>query len=165
MIPLYLVIVNKSFGGAQLGDRLTGLAAADPNCRFHFVVPVTRPVQGWTYTDAQAVQEATDRLALMLEFSHRLGLNATGEVQGNAAGGDPVTAAKAALRVYDAQAVILSTFPVGLSRWLAQGALNRLRASVDIPVEHIIGVPPSTDTAQARIGFDQWQASRGYASV
>ena len=46
-----------------------------------FVVPATVPDYGWTWTEAQPLADARERIQIMIEFSRAMGLTAQGEVR------------------------------------------------------------------------------------
>ena len=63
-----------------------------------------------------------------------MGVAATGEVGSK----EPVDAVRDALRGREVDEIILSTLPVGVSRWLGQDVPTKLRRSVNVPVEVVI---------------------------
>ncbi|MGY1622082.1 hypothetical protein ACI789_07810 [Geodermatophilus sp. SYSU D00965] len=51
-------------------------------------------------------------------------------------------AATAALARFPADAVIVSTLPLGLSRWLRRDLPGRLERAARLPVEHVVEADP-----------------------
>lgn len=84
--------------------------------------------------DQRAVAEARERLAVAVELLRDAGIDGHGEV-GDA---DPLNAMADAHATFDADAVLLSTWPEGMSHWLERDLLARARARVDVPVDHIV---------------------------
>ncbi len=115
-----IVVGNQSLCGRALMAELAERVAADPQVRFHVVVPLS---SGGDLTAARA------RLERQLGLIAELGVSATGEV-GEA---DPVAAIEAALTREPAAAVILSTLPPGSSRWLRSNVPSGVGRRVSVP--------------------------------
>lgn len=133
----YLVVANQTLGGQSLVDKVRALMAEGP-CQFHLVVPATHPHEHLTWTEGGATAIARHRLDEALAELRSLGADVDGEI------GDerPVDAVGDALRArpgYDA--ILLSTLPPGLSRWLNQDLPHRLERAFGVPVVHLTGTP------------------------
>jgi hypothetical protein len=130
----YLVVANQTLAGEALASKVRELARAGP-CSFHVVVPATPPQDhAWTEGEARAI--ATRRLDAALTRFGDLGLEATGEV-GDAS---PMLAIEDALREHGPfDAVVLSTLPPGISRWLKLDLPHRIGSVFGLPVHHVIG--------------------------
>ena len=130
----YLVIANRTLCEQHLLDEVHRRRLADPGCRFHLIVPATHP--SGSFTDEQCWHDAEARLAEALEFFAIAGVSATGEV-GDA---NPVYAVGDVLlrELGRFDELILSTLPVGSSKWLAQNMVRRLKRSTGLPVTHVI---------------------------
>jgi len=131
----YLVVANQTLKQPELTEEIRTCIDAGP-CDFFLLVPATRahePVQ-WTPADARAV--ARRRLDSALERFRALGAEVVGEV------GDPspVVAIGALLRRRSFDALILSTLPVGPSRWLRHDVPSRIERLFNMPVELV--TPP-----------------------
>jgi hypothetical protein len=135
----YLVIANRTLCEQHLLDELHRRRLADAGCRFHLVVPASHPSGG--FTDATCEEEASRRLAEALDTLACGGISATGEV------GDPnpvYAVGDVILReIGRFDEIILSTLPVGMSRWLAQNMVRRLRRATGLPVTHVIAEVPA----------------------
>ena len=140
-MPTYLVVANQTLGGAELLDHVRSLAASggDDPCTFHLVVPATPSKDHLTWTEGEAHTIASERLDESLERLRSMGLEVTGEV-GDAS---PLLAVDDALRHRTVDGVIVTTLPVGLSRWLKMSLPDRLERKCDVPVTHIV-VQPET---------------------
>jgi hypothetical protein len=136
----YLVVANQTLKQPELTEKIRARNDAGP-CDFFLLVPATRvhgPVQ-WTPADAIAV--ARRRLDGALERFRALGADVVGEV------GDPspVVAIGDVLRRRSFDTLILSTLPVGPSRWLRHDVPARIQRLFNIPVEQV--TPPLDLTA------------------
>ena len=131
----YLVVANQTLKQPELAEKIRACNDAGP-CDFFLLVPATRvhgPVQ-WTPADANAV--ARRRLDGALERFRALGADVVGEV------GDPspVAAIGDVLRRRSFDTLILSTLPVGPSRWLRHDVPGRIQRLFNLPVELV--TPP-----------------------
>ena len=129
----YLVVANQTLGGAHLLSALQQRAAAGP-CHIHVLVPAGPDPHGWSSDEAGDTAAAQRRLDAAMESMRSLGAEVSGEI------GDPrpVDAVSDALRAGSYDEIILSTLPVGVSRWLRMDLLHRLsRAVDDVPITHI----------------------------
>jgi hypothetical protein len=134
----YLVVANQTLGGQHLLDKVRECLDAGP-CSFHIVAPATRPREHLTWVEGEAMAIAGDRLERALKEFHNLGAEADGEV-GDA---DPVQAIGDALREqgHHFDEIILSTLPLGPSRWLKRDVPHRVEGLFRLPVTCIIGMP------------------------
>jgi hypothetical protein len=98
------------------------------------VVPATPVPHALTWDEDEAIAAAQARLDEVLVRLRGLGAPATGEIGSP----DPVAAVQDAMRARHVDEVILSTLPVGISRWLGQDVPSRLRGAVRVPVAVVI---------------------------
>ena len=84
--------------------------------------------------DAKAVAAARERLAVAVELLREAGIHGRGEV-GDA---DPLNALADAHATFGAHAILLSTWPEGMSHWLERNLLARARERVGVPVHHVV---------------------------
>jgi hypothetical protein len=138
VVPMrsYLVVANQTLGGAHLLSAVRERMRAGA-CRFHVIVPATRPREHATWTEGDAQALAQERLDQALAAFQELGAPATGEV------GDerPIQAIADVLMREPFDEIILSTLPPGMSRWLKMDLPHRVEAVYGLPVTHIIGQP------------------------
>jgi hypothetical protein len=132
----YLVVANQTLGGEHLTQKVKELLA-EGTCRFHVLVPATIPADHAVYTEGEAVALAQARLDDALKRFRDMGAEADGEV-GDA---NPLEAIGDALRDEKFDEIVLSTLPVGASRWLKQDLPHRVERSFELPVVHIVGEP------------------------
>jgi hypothetical protein len=130
----YLVIANRTLCEQHLLDEIRRRRVADAGCRFHLVVPASHPAGG--FTDEQCHAEAERQLAEALNTLAVAGIAATGEV-GDA---NPVYAVGDVIlrELGRFDEIILSTLPVGMSKWLSQNMVRRLKRATGLPVTHVI---------------------------
>jgi hypothetical protein len=135
-VARYLVIAHQTADSPELAAALRQAKTTDPEASFVLVVPAT-PVEhltGWTEGEARAVAAQAGERAAHALARHRVELAAV--VVGDP---DPVNAAADEYNDRpDYDQVILSTLPVGASRWLKADSYNRLRRRLDLPVTHVV---------------------------
>jgi hypothetical protein len=125
----YLIVVNQTFASPTLAAAIAE-RMRQGEATFHVVVPATPVGHGFTWDEQEALAAAEARLAEILERLRGIGAPASGEVGSK----DPVAAVADAMRSHQADEVILSTLPPGISRWLGQDVPSRLRGSIGIPL-------------------------------
>jgi hypothetical protein len=128
-----LVVANQTLGGRALMEVLRE-QLADDDCAIHIVVPATNPADHWVYTEGEARSLAEERLEQAMKRFDQLGCEATGEVGDS----NPLYAIRDAIRERKVDAIIVSTLPPGISRWLGMDLPSRVERTFDIPVTHII---------------------------
>jgi hypothetical protein len=143
----YLVVANQTLGGDQLLSEVRQRAAEGPSS-FYVVVPNTAsidvvPALGGPVPpgsagvalegDRRATQQAEARLRLTLSKLRSEGVQADGEL------GDPepLTAIEQALASQAFDAIIISTLPGGISRWLGMDLPSRAERKFKLPVTTI----------------------------
>jgi hypothetical protein len=128
-----LVIANETLGGRPLVDAVRE-HAAEEETRFVLCVPQTRPRAGYVVYDDAVFDAAQARVDLAVGFVRSEGMNAVGEVGDP----DPYAATMDAVREYDPDAIIISTFPESRSGWLRRDLIERIRQASRLPVEHVV---------------------------
>lgn len=125
-----LVVANRTLGGQQLLETVRAELDRGP-VSFHVLAPV--PVAAERGSHEQAVAQARERLDRQMERWAQLGAQVDGEV----VGAEPYDAILEAFALGRFDAVIVCTLPPGISRWLGQDLVGRLRDAVDVPVAHV----------------------------
>ena len=142
----YLVIANETLLGMPLTEEVKRRIEADRgDCAIHVVVPASHGMGMWTEGQAKA------KAARQLEHGEARfkGMGAK-EVDGEVGDPSPVLAVGDALLAAkaDFDEVIISTLPLGRSRWLKQDVIHRLqRTYPKLTVTHVIGTPAEQPTA------------------
>jgi hypothetical protein len=140
-VPRYMVVANQTLGGEPLVTAIRELARAG-QCTFHLVVPISPP-RDHVWTEGEARAEATERLDAALDRLRVLGV----EADGNVGDESPMLAIEDAVREdgpFDA--IVLSTLPPRLSRWLKLDLPHRVESAFGVRVIHVVGEPESTGT-------------------
>ena len=131
----YLIVANQTLAADQLTDRVRQLCAEGP-CTFHVVVPATHAKDHAFQTEGHDHALADKRLEAALERFRSIGAEADGEV-GDASPFLAVRDCLLADGTYDG--VIVSTLPLGVSRWLKQDLPHRLERTFGLPVTVLTG--------------------------
>jgi hypothetical protein len=108
-------------------DAAGKLAAQDANAKFTLLVPATPVGDLVTWEEGETQEVARSRARSAAEALQRQGINLVSVRVGDA---DPVLAVDdeyLAGRRYDA--IVISTLPPGLSRWIKMDVVSRLRRS------------------------------------
>jgi hypothetical protein len=130
----YLVVAHRTLGSKELLHALRDRLAFGP-ARFYLVVP-ERHANSLVWTDHRARAEARRDLYEARARFFAEGVMVDGEVGDT----NPVYAATSVLRreglgTFDE--IILSTMPLGLSRWLRLDVPRRLQKATNLPVFHV----------------------------
>lgn len=129
-----LLVANRTACEQHLLEEVERRRAAGP-CELHLLVPMSHPSGTWT--DDQVARMARERLAEALAELASHGIDATGSV-GDA---NPVTAVGDLLRHDRFDEIVVSTLPQGMSRWLGQNVVRRMRSAHGLPVTHVVAQP------------------------
>ena len=131
-----LVVANETLGGRTLVDTIRE-RAAEGDARFVLCVPQNRPRAGLVIYDDAVFDAAQVRVDLALEFLHAERIDAIGEVGDP----DPYTATMDAVREYNPNEIIISTYPATRSGWLRRDLIERVRSASGLPVAHVVADP------------------------
>jgi len=131
-----LVIANETIGGRTLIDAVRH-EAAEEETRFVLCVPQTRPRDGLVIYDESVFDAAQTRVDLAVGFVRSEGIDAVGEVGDP----DPYAAAMDAVREYNPDGIVISTYPESRSGWLRRDLVERIRQASGLPVEHVVADP------------------------
>jgi len=131
----YLVVANRTLGGAHLTAKVRECLAAGP-CQFHVLVPASHTTKDLTWTEGGDRTAAEARLAEALARFRAAGAVVTGEVGDT----NPIEAIGDVLRREQFDEIILSTLPPGVSRWLGQDLPKRVSKQYRLPMQHIVAI-------------------------
>jgi hypothetical protein len=137
-VKTILVVANETLGGRSLIEAVR-TRVAEGDSRFVLCVPQNRPRAGLVVYDHSVFDAAQIRVDLALEFVHAEGIEALGEVGDP----DPYTATIDAVREYNPDEIIISTYPETRSGWLRRDLIERIRHASGLPVQHVVGDPDS----------------------
>ena len=125
-----LVVANEAVATDTLHETIE--AHTDGSTNVLVIAPALNTRIGfWAGDDRRAKRYAGTRLALCLRSLAAAGIEAEGFV----ADADPQLAIEDALRVFDADRIVISTQPDGRSNWLARDIVERARQRFARPVE------------------------------
>src|SRR5207302_769282 len=129
-----LVVANVTAASPELVSALQARAERE-SAAFTLVVPAT-PVGG-------GHEAATAALSAALEQFHQAGLDADGMVGAP----DPIVAVTDTWDPKRYDEIIVSTLPMGVSKWLHAGLPERIAKLTDAPVSHVVSEPPKPAAA------------------
>ncbi len=125
-----VVVANRTTKGDQLIRELRAMADAEEPGRarlFVFVVPLESG-EGIAVKRARArLDEVVDRA----RAEHLLAAGMTGDP-------DPYTATMNALGFFEADDIVISTYPETKSGWLRTDLIARVRKASNVPVKHVV---------------------------
>lgn len=131
-----LIVANQTAGGEHLKAVVQRLLA-EGSCVFTLLVPASPPADHGTWTEGQMRALAEQRMKDAVE-----GLRAAGaQVEGVVGDPRPIHAITDVLVEHPHDEIILSTFPVGISRWLKQDLPHRVERTFRLPVTHVVAQP------------------------
>ena len=139
-----LVIANQTAVGTHLTHKLHELKGDAPTIGVHVVIPATPRVrsngpavdaEGRTIHDADGRLRADRQLHGAVAAIEKIGATVTGAVGDP----DPLQSAETAMRERRVDRIVVSTLPIGASRWIAMDLPHRLGRRFKVPVDHVIG--------------------------
>lgn len=132
-----LIVANQTAAGQHLKALVKQKMTEGMECRFTLLVPAT-PLQEhltWTEGEARTVAEQSMNEALA-------GLRETGaQIEGIVGDPNPLSAIGDVLLEQPHDEIVLSTLPLGVSRWLKQDLPHRVERQFRLPVTHLVAEP------------------------
>jgi hypothetical protein len=138
-----LVVAHQTAATSALLDAVRERAARSP-ARFHLVVP-RRPHGIHKVVDPQDAGEAEARQVLDAALP-ALSKAAGQEVTGSIGDPEPLMAIQDAVNLGDYDELIISTLPLGISRWVKLDLVSKARA-LGLPVTHVAASGKVAETA------------------
>jgi hypothetical protein len=138
-----LVVAHQTAATSALLDAVRERAARGP-ARFHLVVP-SRPHGIHKVVDPEDAGEAEARQVLA-DALPALSKAAGQEVTGSIGDPEPLMAIQDAVNLGDYDEIIISTLPLGISRWLKLDLVSKARA-LGLPVTHVAASGKVAETA------------------
>jgi GABA permease len=130
-----LVVANETVEAEELLAELRRIEDQHVST-FQVIAPAVAADHGLTdtWSQAGAIEAAQERLDRTLALLRGEGLDCQGSV------GDmmPFAAVRDALDRFDADLIVISTYPETRSRWLRKNLVEQVRTSFDIPLVHIV---------------------------
>lgn len=130
-----LVVANVTAGSRELLRVLRERAQREP-IGIYLIVPAT-PFGGGRAAAVRTLDEALTQL-------RGAGL----EVEGSVGNSDPATATVEAWDPRSYDEIVVSTLPIGVSKWLRAGLPERIERLTGAPVTHVVS-PPERQAAPA----------------
>ena len=131
----YLVVAHQTAKSSELRRAVQEVAAHDRDAVFTLLVPATPPADLLTWTDGQAAAVAATAGDEARELWEADGVVVDQVIVGDA---NPVYAVGDAFGEAEWDQVVVSTLPIGVSRWLKQDVIHRLSRESPVPVTHVI---------------------------
>jgi hypothetical protein len=141
----YLIVAYQTAGGRPLRDAIDEVTRRDQEADFNLLVPATRTQHLFTWTEGESNAVASKTAEEVADRLRQSGVRLTDVMVENP---DPFVAVSNELaRGPDYAAILVSTFPVGISRWLGIDLPSRLEKDTGLPVIHVV-VPPEETSQQ-----------------
>ncbi len=129
-----IVIANRTCPCPGLADEVAGHLGDRPGEVLVVAPALNTRLRHFMTDDERAIVAARERLDLAVMLLADAGIHGRGEV-GDA---DPLNAIADAHATFGAHAVLISTWPEGMSHWLERDLLGRARERVGVPVHHVV---------------------------
>lgn len=154
----YLVVAHQTAASPELIARLQQLERDSPGSEFVLLVPATPVRHLLTWEEGNARQVAQERAMEAKNALRAAGINV---VDARIGGADAFRAmlVEVLMERPPFDAVVISTFPAGLSRWLRQDLPSRARRRLDVPVVHVVAASGQTAGAPASSASRQAEAA------
>ncbi len=120
----YLLVAHQTAQTPELLEAAKNLAAADAQAEFSLLVPATPVGNLLVWEEGETMDVARSTAQAAADSLKRHGINIVGVQVGDA---DPVLAVDDVLRDQRYETIVLSTLPIGISRWLKMDVVSRLR--------------------------------------
>jgi hypothetical protein len=140
-----LVVAHKTAATNPLLDAVRERANRSP-ATFHLVVP--RQVHGLDKLADPEDHGGEQARAVLADALPKLSAAAGQEVTGDLGDADPTAAIQDAVNLGDYDEIIISTLPLGISRWLKLDLVSKAKG-LGLPVTHVLA--PSHEEASAGV--------------
>ena len=143
-MALYLVVAHQTAASPELLAKLRELDSREQDAEFVLLVPATPVGHLLTWTEGESEEVARRTAWEAAKTLRGAGLNLLDIVIGAP---DPLQAIEEEQRSRERpyEATIVSTLPLGVSRWLGRDLPNRARTKLGLDVVHVISREPSRD--------------------
>jgi nucleotide-binding universal stress UspA family protein len=133
----YLLVAHQTAASPALLSKVRELIAGDPQSEFGLLVPATPVPHLLTWAEGEAVEVAREAAEVARAELERTGASVSRAVVGDAS---PLLAIADELRErpdgYDA--IVISTLPIGASRWLGLDLPHQAERKFALPVIHVV---------------------------
>jgi hypothetical protein len=138
-----LVVAHQTAATAPLLDAVRERAQRGP-ARFHLVVP--RRPHGLDKVADPEEHGADEARRVLADALPKLSAAAGQEVTGDIGDAEPLSAIQDAINLGDYDELIISTLPLGISRWLKLDLISKARG-LGLPVTHVLATSESEAVA------------------
>jgi uncharacterized membrane protein len=130
-----LVVANQTAAGRELLEEIRNRCRG-VDCEVLLISPalVGSRSQRWASDIDKGLDLARERMDRSAAALHGVGA----EVRAEVGDPDPNMAIEDALRTFPADEIVISTLPLGESKWLEHDVVERTRREVDLPMTHVI---------------------------
>jgi hypothetical protein len=143
----YLLVAHQTAESEELQQGARALAAEDPEAEFVLLVPATPVGNLLVWEEGQTAEVARRRAASARTRLEQQGLRV---VEARPGDQDPVAAIADELHAgVRYAAIVISTLPAGVSRWMRMDVLSRVRRNY--PGHRVVHIPARAP-AEARPG-------------
>jgi len=152
----YLIVAHQTALSPELQRKVSTLIAQDPAAEFGVLVPELPGVPlTWEGETVDVAGQRADAAKEVLE--EKLGARVFRTAVGAS---DPVQAIAEELRAYSGyDTLVISTLPLGISRWLKLDLLHRAGRKFGLPVLHVVAEAPAPVTPRLDRMFEDWAAA------
>ena len=137
----YLVVAHQTATSPELLDRMSQVAANDPDAVFTLLVPATPVPHLLVWYEGETRDIARQKAEEAKALFEKNGLNVARAGIGDSS---PLLAIEDELRArpdeYDT--IVLSTLPPGISRWLRLDVHSQAEGRFNLPVVHVVAQAP-----------------------
>ena len=130
-----LVLTDGTEVGAHVTTRIHELHQEADDLAVYVLVPAAKVVYSIHGSEVPGTERAEVQLQEAMQLFENIGVRVDGEVGGH----DPVQATRTVLSRMKPDLILVSTLPLGSSRWLNMDLPHRLRRRFGIPVEYVLG--------------------------
>ena len=141
----YLVVAHQTAGSPELREQVLALTREDPVAEFTVLVPATPPSNLLVWEEGDAKEIARQRAEESQKSVTQAGLKVDAARVGDH---EPLQAIGDELEAHRGyQAIVISTFPAGVSRWLKMDLVSRARRSfAGHRIIHVVSEPKKTSS-------------------
>ncbi len=135
----YLIVAYQTAGGAALRAAIEELARNDRSAEFVLLVPATHAEHLVVWTEGESRAVAEERAEKAAGRLREVGVSLIETIIGPA---DPLVAVANELSRGDGyEAIVVSTFPPGISRWLRRDLPTQLEKETGLRIIHVVVAP------------------------
>jgi hypothetical protein len=145
-VSRYLVVAHQTAGSPEVVERVREIAGTDPAAEFVLLVPATPVSHLLLWEEGETLKIARRRAETA---KARLQAVTTQAVAARVGDGSPLQAIADELTQHPGyDAILISTLPPGISRWLRMDLPRRVARQFSIKVIHVVAQPRVSDAGR-----------------